>query len=93
MPAAPPAWVIAYVREFASEHGDTAELIIQGLAARGFNASQMQIKRWKVKYQIRKQWRGTDGELDAILRRLHADGELRRSRLTQRLGRRRMLPA
>ena len=76
MPAPPPAWVIAYVREFASEHGDTAELIIQGLAARGVNATKAQIHRWKVKYHIRKQWYGTDDELDAILRRLHADGEL-----------------
>ena len=76
MSGLPPAWVLQKVRELSIEEDDRRQDICQVLCDLGYTCTVRQVKRWQKVHKIRKSWRGTDAELDALIRGLHAADEL-----------------
>ena len=73
MAAGPPAWVIGKLRELVRD-GLTGPLCAQQISALGFQCSVRQIKLWMSKHGIRRFSRLSNGELDAIIQRVRANG-------------------
>lgn len=72
--ARPPAWVISKLRELTAD-GLEAPLAAAQLTALGHVTTPRQVKRWKIENKIRTLADVTDGQLDALVRDLRANGK------------------
>ena len=72
--AAPPAWVIAKLRQLVAE-GDSVPLIVEHLSSLNFSCTERQVRRWKEKHGIRRVWEGSDAALDSVVHQLAVNEE------------------
>ena len=63
------------IRELVAD-GVTVPLIVEHLQDLNFTCTERQVRRWKQTNGIRRQWTGTDADLDAVVQQLVADDEL-----------------
>jgi len=83
--ATTPALVMPKLKELVAE-GKDRFIIAELLTEAGHACTARQIKRWKKQHGLRCRWRGTDGELDAVVKQLRDDGEIGMVCVCYRLG-------